>query len=469
MLATLLMLLIGLVLITMIIAANGYFVAQEFAYMSVDRSVLRARAENGDASAKRALKVTDRTSFMLSGAQLGITVTGLLVGYVAEPFVGEATGILLGSSGIPAGTGIAVGTVVALVLATVVQMIFGELFPKNLAIANPTPLALALARSTLIYLAVFGWLVLLFDKASNALLRLIRVEPVHDLDSTATAPELGRIVDDSRLSGDLPEELAVLLDRILDFPNQDVEHAMIPRSQTSALHASTTVRDARLRMAVAHTRYPVIHTEENPIGVVHLADVLACAPDDQRPVTTLMRPPLVIPELMALPDALSRLLETGNELACVIDEYGGFTGVLTVEDLAEELLGEITDEHDPEDVAKVEALAEHRWRIDGSVHVDELERVIGREVPEGDFETVAGLLIAIDGGLLEPGDLVTVLLPEVGADYVEELPVTRTLRVEVLKVERYVPVSVVIELREVPVEPGEPTEDDRYATEEGAS
>jgi len=469
MLTTLLLLLIGLVLIAVIIAANGYFVAQEFAYMSVDRSVLRARAENGDVAAKRALRVTDRTSFMLSGAQLGITVTGLLVGYVAEPFIGEAIGILLGSTGIPAGTGIAVGTVIALVLATVVQMIFGELFPKNLAIANPTPLARTLARSTLVYLAVFGWLVFLFDKASNALLRLIRVEPVHDLDSTATAAELGRIVDDSRLSGDLPEELSMLLDRILDFPDRDVEHAMILRSRASALHASTTVQDARSRMAIAHTRYPVIDTEENPIGVVHLADVLTCAPDDQRPVTTLMRPPLVIPELMTLPDALSRLLETGNELACVIDEYGGFTGVLTVEDLAEELVGEITDEHDPDDVATVEALAEHRWRIDGSVHVDELERVIGREVPEGDFETVAGLLIAIDGGLLEPGDHVTVPLPEVGADYVEELPVTRILHVEVLEVERYVPVSVVVELREVPAEQGDPAEGGWNATEEDAS
>ena len=119
-------------------------------------------------AAKRALKVTRRTSFMLSGAQLGITVTGLLVGFVAEPFIGESLGVLLGGAGVPAAVGITVGTVLALVLATVVQMIFGELFPKNLAIANPEPLARGLARSTLVYLTVFGWLITFFDKSSNA-------------------------------------------------------------------------------------------------------------------------------------------------------------------------------------------------------------------------------------------------------------------------------------------------------------
>ena len=142
--ATLLLLLAGLALTAAIIAANGYFVAQEFAYMSVDRVKLRARAEAGDASAKRALAVTKRTSFMLSGAQLGITVTGLMVGYVAEPFIGEALGALLGGVGVPAAIGITIGTVGALVLATVVQMLFGELYPEEPGDREPRP---ALTRS----------------------------------------------------------------------------------------------------------------------------------------------------------------------------------------------------------------------------------------------------------------------------------------------------------------------------------
>nr|WP_310886832.1 CNNM domain-containing protein [Rhodococcus sp. SBT000017] len=281
----LLSLLLGFVLTAAIIAANGYFVAQEFAYMSVDRATLRTGAEKGDASAERALKVTKRTSFMLSGAQLGITVTGLMVGYVAEPFIGESLGELLSSAGVPIAVGISIGTVGALVLATVVQMIFGELYPKNLAIANPDPLSRRLARSTLIYLAAFGWLITFFDKSSNAMLRLLRVEPVHDVDSSATAKDLESIIEDSRASGDLTEDLSLLLDRILDFPERDVEHAMIPRSRVDAVTPATAIGEMRARMVRAHTRYPVIGDREEPIGVVQLAEVLAAAP------TTAVRSP----------------------------------------------------------------------------------------------------------------------------------------------------------------------------------
>ena len=240
MFTTILVLLAGIVTILVIIAANGYFVAQEFSYMSVDRNRMAAQAEAGDATAGRVLKITERTSFMLSGAQLGITVTGLLVGFVAEPMVGETLGELLGVVGVPAAVSISIGTVLALAVATIVQMIFGELYPKNLAIAAPEPLARALARSTRIYLAVFGWLIVVFDRASNGLLRLVRVEPAEDLDSSATAADLERIVADSRASGELPEQLSILIDRILDFPDRTVEHAMIPRMQTSTARTRTS-------------------------------------------------------------------------------------------------------------------------------------------------------------------------------------------------------------------------------------
>lgn len=237
MIEPILTLLLGILVILAIIAANGYFVAQEFAYMAVDRTRLAARAAEGDASAKLALDVTNRTSFMLSGAQLGITVTGLLVGYVAEPLVGESLGALLGGTGVPTEVGVTVGTVLALAAATVIQMIFGELYPKNLAIADPEPLARGLARSTLLYMTVFGWLISLFDKSANLLLRALRIEPVHDLDVSASADDLPHIIADSRHSGDLPLELSLMMDRILDFPQRDVEHASwaIAHPERSAL------------------------------------------------------------------------------------------------------------------------------------------------------------------------------------------------------------------------------------------
>lgn len=435
-------LLVGLLVILAITAATGYFVAQEFAYMAVDRSRLAARAEAGDASARRALAVTRRTSFMLSGAQLGITITGLLVGYVAEPLVGEALGTALGGVGVPTGVGVAIGTVAALLLSTVVQMLFGELFPKNLAIARPEPVATWLARSTQVYLGALGWLITVFDAASNALLRLLRIEPVHDVEHSATARDLEHIVADSRASGDLPDDLSDLLDRILDFPRQDVEHAMIPRAQVDTVRDDDTVGQVRELMATGHSRYPVL-SDDDVVGVVHLVDVLRRPVADDAQVGAVLRPALVLPTTMALPDALAALSSTDNEMACVLDEYGGFVGVLTVEDLAEELVGEITDEHDEPEPDALAPSDDGVWVMDGDVHVDEVQRAVGRDLPEGDYETIAGLAIAAHGAFPEAGDVVEVALPDDPADLaLPEPPPARALRVEVLEVERHVPAQV---------------------------
>lgn len=438
----------GIVVILAIIAANGYFVAQEFAFMSVDRNKLGAQAAAGDVAAARALAVTKRTSFMLSGAQLGITVTGLLVGFAAEPLVGGAIGTLLGGAGIPVAVSITIGTVLALVIATVVQMIFGELYPKNLAIANPEPLARGLARSTTMYLATFGWLIAVFDFAANALLRLLRIEPVHDVDSSATAQDLERIVADSRTSGDLPAELSLMLDRILEFPQQTVEHAMIPRSLVDTVRPETTIAEVRAMMARAHTRYPVVDDESQPLGVVQLADVLGSTLPTEASVTEIMHPSLVLSTLMKLPEALAELTRTHNELACAIDEYGGFAGVLTLEDLAEEIVGEITDEHDDASAPSVEPDGDLVWRMGGDVHVDEMHRALGYELPDGDFETVAGLVIAARGALPTVGERVAIPLPDDPADLVHDEDVHRWLDIDVLEIERHVPSVLRVGLRE---------------------
>lgn len=458
MLTAVLMLLLGIVLVLVIIAINGYFVAQEFAYMSVDRSRLNASAQAGDTAARRALAVTRRTSFMLSGAQLGITVTGLLVGYVAEPLIGESLGVLLGGAGIPVAVSVTVGTVLTLIAATVIQMIFAELYPKNLAIAAPEPLARGLARSTLVYLLLFGWLIAIFDRAANGLLRLIRVEPVHDVDSSASPEDLKRAVADSRESGDLPDSLSMLIDRVLDFPGEDVEHAMVSRSRVAAIETDTTIAHLRALMAHEHSRYPVVDADDQPVGVVQLVDLLRSDVSDDDPVTRIMRRPLFVPALMPLPDALEEMSEARAKLACVIDEYGGFAGVLTTEDLAEELVGEITDEHDDDAPAAIVREGEGVWLVDGEVHLDEMQRAIGHDLPEGDYETLAGLVISVDRGFPAAGETVRVLLPEDPADLVLPHPVQRELRVEVLEIAKHVPDLMRVALIETEAAGDEPGE-----------
>ena len=459
-------LLLGVVVIVAITAVTGYFVAQEFAYMAVDRSRLAARAEAGDVSAKRALAVTRRTSFMLSGAQLGITVTGLLVGYVAEPLVGAALGDGLGGVGVPTGVGVAIGTVGALLLSTLVQMLFGELFPKNLAIARPEGVSLWLARSTTLYLKAFGWLIRVFDAASNALLKVLRIEPVHDVEHSANARDLEHIVADSRESGDLPSDLSSMLDRILDFPRQDVEHAMIPRGRVDTVDADLTVAEVKALMARSHSRFPVV-ADDDAVGVVHLTDLLGSDVPDDSLVTTVARPPLFLPTAMSLPDALRELSASRNEMACVVDEYGSFAGVLTLEDLAEELVGEITDEHDTPEEEPLVADDDGVWVMAGDVHLDEVERAVGYDLPETEHETIAGLAIATHGSLLDVGESVDIDLPDDPADLASnEPPPDRVLHVEVMDVARHVPAQVRVTV--VERQPSDLGPDDARTTEEDA-
>lgn len=438
----------GIAVVLAITALTGYFVAQEFAYMAVDRSRLKARAEAGDAGAARALAVTRRTSFMLSGAQLGITVTGLLVGYVAEPLIGSGLGELLGGVGVPIAVGVAIGTVLAVVFSTVVQMVFGELFPKNLAIARPEPVARWLSLSTTIYLAVFGWLIKLFDASSNLLLRALRIEPVHDVEHSATARDLEHIVADSRETGELPEDLSTLLDRILDFPTRSTEHAMIPRARVDVVPADAPLHQVLDKMATGHTRYPVIGASpDDLIGVVHLHDLLGPI-DPGATAATAARPAVIVPTTLPLPSALRSLNEARDEMALVIDEYGGFAGVLTMEDLAEELVGEIDDEHDTDDSADDIVETPQGWLVRGDVALDELGRVVGHDLPEGDYETLAGLIIAEFGGLPDVGDRVTVDLGVDPAELIaEEPPAGHQLHATVRSVEKHVPASVLVEVR----------------------
>jgi CBS domain containing-hemolysin-like protein len=412
-LSTVLEILLGVLVVLVVTAFTGYFVAQEFGYMAVDRSRLRAAAAAGDTGAGRALEITGRTSFMLSGAQLGITVTGLVVGYVAEPLIGEGVGELLGLTGVPTAVGVAAGTVLALLFATAVQMVAGELFPKNLAIARPEPVARRLARSTAWYLRLFGPVIRVFDAASNLLLRAVRIEPVHDVEHAATPRDLEAIIDESRASGDLPAELSTVLDRVLDFADRPARAAMIPRPRVATAAADETLAELVERMADGHSRYPVVDRDlDDVVGMICLRDVLALpeAQLSQLRVRDVARPALLLPASLPLPDVLDGLRAAGDALACVVDEYGGLAGVITMEDVAEELVGEIGDEHDARPV--LEPLAgDGGWIVPGSTLVEELERLVQRDLPPGGYTTVGGLLMAELGRLPEPGDTVMVAAP----------------------------------------------------------
>jgi len=275
---------IGLLLVVLVTAVTGYFVAQEFSYVAVDRGRLRREADTGDPAAARALLVTERLSFVLSGAQLGITVTALIVGYVAEPFLGEGLAALLGRAGVPAAVSLPLSIVLALLVATVVQMVLGELAPKNLAIARAETLAKALSRSTLLYLKIFGPVIRVFDKAAGGLLRRIGIEPIEELSEGATEEDLEQIIAESRADGQLDDELSALLDHGLDFRGRTASEAMVPRVDVHTVAATATAADVVALFDTGRSRFPVRGSGagyDEIIGVIGIADILTVPPGER--------------------------------------------------------------------------------------------------------------------------------------------------------------------------------------------
>lgn len=389
----------GLVAVIVLILATGYFVAAEFAFVAVRRPAVEALAEAGDGRARRALGVIRRLSFVLSGAQLGITVTTLAVGYIAEPTLASALDPVVASLGVGESARHGVSLAAALVIATVVSMVVGELAPKNLAIAVPEATALRLSGSISLYTKLFGPVIRLFDGAATWLLARFGVEAIEELHGGVTVEELDLIVEESARGGSLAPRQAELLSRAIGFRDLDAASAMRPRSDVVVVSASATGADV-LRLlkdpATPHNRFPVTadgHDLDEVVGTIEAKDLVA-VPRSRRSstrVAELMREPLLVPESASLSLVLAAMQQHGTELAVVIDEHGGGSGILTLEDLAEELVGPIDDEHDPESGPEVTAVGRGHWVLSGALRLDEIERETGVELPEGEYDTVGGL------------------------------------------------------------------------------
>ncbi|BCJ26157.1 hemolysin family protein [Actinocatenispora sera] len=418
---------LGVLLLVLVTAGTGYFVAQEFAYLSADRGRLSRLAAEGDPAAARAVELTGRLSFVLSGAQLGITVTALLAGYLAEPFLGGGLRAGLTAIGLPTALAGPAAALLALVLATAMQMVLGELAPKNLGIARPDRLALALSGSTRAYLRVVSPLVRLLDGAANRLLRRLGIEPAEELPVGVTPDDLGGIVTDSAAQGRLAPDLAAALGRGLAFGDRTAGQVMVARVDVHTLPADAPASAVLDALDTGNARFPVLRDGvDDLVGVVGLAEVLAVPAQRRDTVTVaaLAAPPLLVPASLPLPRLLESLRAQRRQLACVIDEYGGFAGIVTLEDVVEELVGDIRDEDDTE-------LPQPRrtgsgWVVPARLRPDELAAATGVALPaDARYDTLGGCVLAALGRLPRVGDRVRV--PTVDGGEVE-LTVTRVTR-----------------------------------------
>jgi CBS domain containing-hemolysin-like protein len=358
----------------------------------------RARATNA------ALR---RLSFYLSGTQLGITVTSLVVGFIAEPTVAEAIEPVVGRF-VSEDSERAWSIGVALVLATLVSMVVGELVPKTLAIARPRAVAYALAPPMTLIARVFGPLISFLNGAADWTVRRLGLEPQEELTSVRSLEELELLIRSSGEEGTLEPKALRLLTRSIRFGDKDAADALVPRRSVVWLTADETVATLTERaVATGHSRFPVVGADLDDVqGMVHVKDVYR-VPYEGRPTTPvvdLMAPPFVVPETRRLADLLGDLRRNGVHLAIVVDEHGGTAGIITLEDVLEELVGAIDDEHDPPSPRLTGLLRPGQWRLDGSLHPDEVFDACGFTVPEGDYETLAGFVLDRLGHIPEVGE-----------------------------------------------------------------
>ncbi len=382
--------LLAFVLLT---GANAFFVAAEFSLVTVDRATIEQQAQAGDKTARTVRRLLRSLSFQLSGAQLGITLAALLTGYLAEPALSRLLHPLLGDHR-------ALTYAFALGIATLFSMLFGELVPKNAALARPMPLARATARGQRGFSEAFGWLIRALQGSANFVVRRFGVEPQEELASARSPEELGLLAAISARAGALPADTAMLLQRTIRFGDKRAAEAMTPRVDVVALPAGTSVADLLVSARdTGHSRFPVYETTVDLVtGVVDVIAGLGVPPARRETTTvaSIAREPVFVPESLDLDGVLAQLQSAGAEMAVVVDEYGGTDGVVTVEDLAEELVGEIADEYDVEPAAfEVTAPGgDHSLLVEGVLREDELAEATGFRLPEGPYETLGGFLMA---------------------------------------------------------------------------
>ncbi len=408
---------------------TGFFVASEFTLVNLDRAELEARQERGETMLGPVISGLKRTSTHLSSAQLGITLTTLLTGFTLEPALGAYLRPLFTALHLPGPAVVPAATVIAIAIATLLSMIIGELVPKNLAIAIPRQVAKIVIPFQLGFTAVFRPFVMLLNRTANAILRPLGIEPKEELSSARTAEELRSLVRRSASEGSLDRDTATFLARTLAFSDHTAADVMTPRPRLASIGRSASAHAVvELARTTGFSRFPVIDDDiDDVVGLVHIKQAVA-VPRERRPevpVSALQSDALRVPETMKLDTLLGELRGRGYQMAVVVDEYGGTAGVATLEDLVEELVGEVSDEHDR---ARADVVRSRDWlTFPGALRPDELVERAGVVVPdEGPYETVAGYLMSELGRLAKVGD--TVQIPE-GTFRVERMDGRRIDRV----------------------------------------
>lgn len=394
-------------------AGTALFVAVEFSLVALDRPTVQKAIDSGDRRAEVVLGSLRRLSTQLSAAQVGITLTTLVLGYIATPSLGRLLQTPLSALGLQGEALSSVSATLALLIATLFSMVLGELLPQFLGISAPLATAKVVAMPVRVFAVIAKPLIVVLNGSANLVLRGLGITPQEELSGARTPQELASLVRRSAEAGTLDVGTARLVTRSLGFGEQTAADVMSPRARATSIERTATAEDVlRLARSTGHSRFPVTGEDWDDIdGIVHVKRAIA-VPHDRRadvPVSALMVPPLLVPETIRLDPLLLLLREAGLQLAIVVDEYGGTAGVVTLEDVVEEIVGDVSDEHDRSRTTARE-MTDGSWTLPGLWRPDEVRERLRAPVPDGPaYETIGGWVMAELGRVPVAGD--TVELP----------------------------------------------------------
>ncbi|MGV9802239.1 hemolysin family protein [Mycobacterium sp. NPDC003449] len=400
--------LLSIFAIILLTFGTAVFVAAEFSLTALERSTVEANARDGDRRDHIVRRAHRTLSFQLSGAQVGISITTLATGYLAEPVVGRLVRPGLEAIGTPANLVGGLSLFLAVLIATSLSMVFGELVPKNLAVARPVPTARAAAPFQVLFSMLFTPVIRMTNGTANWILRRLGIEPAEELRSARSAQELASLVRNSARSGSLDPTTALLVDRSLQFGERTAEELMTPRSKIETLDADDTVADLMASaIRTGYSRFPIIEGDlDETIGVVHVKQVFSVprAERERQRLAGLALPVATVPSTLDGDAVMAQIRANGLQTALVVDEYGGTAGLVTVEDLIEEIVGDVRDEHD--DATPDVVPAGQGWQVSGLLRIDEVAAHTGFRAPEGEYETIGGLVLQQLGHIPRSGEAV---------------------------------------------------------------
>jgi len=387
-----------LLAVAVLIILTAFFVASEFAIVKVRKTRVEAKAAEGNKKAKNSLRVLNNLDYYLSACQLGITITALGLGWLGEPTLVVLLDPLIGSFNLPSGITHTISFAISFFIITFLHVVLGELAPKTVAIQKAEAITLLLARPLMLYSKLMYPLIWLLNGSANILVRLFGFQTANESEEVHSEDELRHILTQSYQKGEINRSEYTYVDRIFEFDNRTAKEIMIPRTEMAVIDVNHSIKHVLREMKQErYTRYPVVDGDKDQvIGIIHMKEFFYEDVQEQGSLRSFIRPVMKVFENVPIHDLLVKMQKDRTHMVVLMDEYGGTSGIVTVEDILEEIVGEIRDEFDHEEEREIKRLKNGHFLLEGKTSIQDINEFFELDLAHEDIDTISGWIYTRD-------------------------------------------------------------------------